>query len=65
MTYGTYLRLDITVHGGWRAVVRAVAKKVTPRGRRDRTKRETRHCFYRQMLEYHREAQKIVSYWRL
>mgnify|MGYP003547042530 CR=1 FL=1 len=34
MTYGTYLRLDITVHASWRAVV-------------------------------HREAQKIVSYWRL
>ena len=26
MTYGTYLRLDITVHDGWRAVVRAAAK---------------------------------------
>lgn len=65
MTHGTYLRLDITVHDGWRAVVRAAAKKVTPRARRDRTKREARHRFYRQMLDYHREAQKIVSYWRL
>jgi hypothetical protein len=65
MTYGTYLRLDITVHADWRAVVRAAAKKVAPHARRDRAQRETRHRFYRQMLEYHREAQKIVSYWRL
>ncbi len=65
MTYGTYLRLEITVHDGWRAVVRAAAKKVAPRARRDRTQREARHRFYRQMLEYHRKAQKIVSYWRL
>ena len=65
MTYGTYLRLDITVHDGWRAVVRAAAKKLTPDARRDPTKREVRHRFYRQMLEHHREAQEIVSYWRL
>ena len=65
MTYGTYLRLDITVYDGWRAAVRAAAQKVVPHARRDRTKREARHCFYRQMLDYHREAQKIVSYWRL
>ena len=65
MTYGTYLRLDITVHDGWRAVVRAAAKKLTPEARRDPGKREARHRFYRQMLEHHREAQEIVSYWRL
>jgi hypothetical protein len=65
MTYGTYLRLDIMVHDGWRAVVRAAAKKVAPRARRDRAQREIRHRFYRQMLDCHREAQEIVSYWRL
>lgn len=65
MTYGTYLRLDITLHDSWRAVVRAAAKKVSPRARRGRPQREARHRFYRQMLEYHRDAQKIVSYWRL
>lgn len=65
MTYGTYLRLDITVHDGWRAVVRAAAKKVAPRAHRDRAKREIRHRFYRQTLEHHRKAQAIVSYWRL
>ena len=65
MTYGTYLRLDITVHDGWCAVVRAAAKKLTPKARRDPAKRELRHRFYRQMLEHHREAQEIVSYWRL
>ncbi len=65
MTYGTCLRLDITVHDGWRTVVRAAAKKLAPQARRDPTRRAARHRFYRQMLEYHREAQKIVSYWRL
>ena len=26
--YGTYLRLDVTVHDGWRAVIRAAARKL-------------------------------------
>ncbi len=65
MPYGTYLRLDITVHDGWRAVVRAAAKKLTAEARHDPTKRDVRHRFYRQMLAHHREAQEIVSYWRL
>ena len=39
MTYGTYLRLDITVHDGWRAVVRAAAKKLKRAARRDRAQR--------------------------
>jgi hypothetical protein len=65
MTYGTYLRLDITVHDGWCTVVRAAARKLTPEARRDPAKRNVRHRFYRQMLEFHREAQEIVSYWRL
>lgn len=65
MTYGTYLRLDIIVHDGWRAVVRAAAKKLNPEARRDPAQREARHRFYRQMLDYHRDALAIVSYWRL
>jgi hypothetical protein len=65
MAYGTYLRLDITVPDGWRAVVRAAAKKLTPQARRDRAQRKARHRFYRQMLDYHPEGQEIVSYWRL
>lgn len=65
MTYGTCLRREITVHDSWRTVVRAAAKKVAPRARRDQAQREARHRFYRQMLEYHREAQTIVSYWHL
>jgi len=47
------------------AVVRAAARKLTPEARRDPAKRNERHRFYRQMLEFHREAQEIVSYWRL
>ena len=63
--HGTYLRLDITVHDGWRAVVRAAARKLKPRARRDPMLRGERHCFYRQMLAYHDQAQKIVRAWRL
>lgn len=63
--HGTYLRLDITVHDGWRAVVRAAARKLKPRARRDPMLRGERHCFYRQMLAYHDQAQEIVRTWRL
>ena len=63
--YGTYLRLDITVYAGWRAVVRTAAMKLKPEVRCDPARRETRHRFDREMLEYHRGAQEIVSYWRL
>jgi hypothetical protein len=63
--YGTYLRLDITVHDCWRAVIRAAAKKLTPRARRDPAHRDARHLFYWQMLAHHREAQRLVRTWRL
>jgi hypothetical protein len=63
--YGTYLRLDITVHAGWRAVVRAAAIELKPEARRDPARREAQRRFYREMLEYHRGAQQIVSDWRL
>ena len=63
--YGTYLRLNITVHDGWRAVVRAAARKLKPRARRDPVLRGERHRFYQQMLAYHDHAQEIVRTWRL
>lgn len=63
--YGTYLRLDITVHDGWRAVVRAASRKLTRRSLRDPNRRVARKTFYRQMLAYHHQAQEIVATWRL
>ena len=63
--YGTYLRLNITVHDGRRAVVRAAARKLKPRARRDPVLRGERHRFYQQMLAYHDQAQEIVRTWRL
>ena len=63
--YGTYIRLDITGHDGWRAVVRAAARKLTRPSRRDPNRRTARKAFYRQMLDYHRQAQEIVAIWRL
>lgn len=63
--YGTYLRLDITVHDGWRAVVRAAARKLTRRALRDPKHRADRKRFYRWMIDHHRQAQTIVRTWRL
>ena len=63
--YGTYLRLDITVHDGWRAVIRAAARKLKPKVLRDPEQRDARHRFYREMLDYHRDAQHLVRVWRL
>jgi len=63
--YGTYLRLDITVHDGWRAVVRAASRKLTRQARRDPKYRTARKRFYLQMLDYHRQEQTIVRTWRL
>ncbi len=63
--YGMYLRLGITVHDEWRVVVRAAARKLKPRARRDPTLRGERHRFYRQMLVYHEQAREIVRTWRL
>lgn len=63
--YGTYLRLNITVHDGWRVVVRAAARKLTRRALRDPALREARKRFYCEMLDYHRQEQKIVATWRL
>ena len=63
--YGTYLRLNITVHDGWRAVICAAARKLTTQALRDPAQREARHRFYRQMLAHHHEAQQLVRTWRL
>ncbi len=63
--YGTYLRLDITVHDGWRAVVRAASRKLKRQALRNPSHRDARKAFYRQMLDYHRQAQEIVAIWRL
>lgn len=63
--YATYFRLDITVHDGWRAVVRAAARKLTPHARRNAAHRDARHRFYRQMLAHHRKAQRLVGTWCL
>ncbi len=63
--YGTYLRLDITIHDGWRTVIRAAARKLTPQARRDPAHRDVRHRFYSQMLAHHRQAQRLVRAWRL
>ncbi len=62
--HGTYLRLDITVHDGWRAVVRAASRKRSRQALRDPRHRAARKRFYRQMLAFHRQAQDVVITWR-
>lgn len=63
--YGTYQRLDITVHDSWRAVVRAASRKLTRQARCDPKHRTARKRFYRQMIDYHRQAQTVVRTWQL
>ncbi len=63
--YGTYLRLNVTIHAGWRDVLKAAAKKLTRKARRGPQHRYARQQFYRQMLQYHRNAQDIARRWRL
>ncbi|MGE0038696.1 hypothetical protein [Pseudorhodoplanes sp.] len=63
--YGTYLRLNITVHDGWRAVVHSASRNLTWRARCDPEHRAARKQLDRQMLDYHRQAQKVVATWRL
>jgi hypothetical protein len=63
--YSTCLRQGVTVQDGWRAVIRAAAGRLAPHARRDRAQREARRRFYRQMLEHHKNAQRLVRTWRL
>lgn len=63
--YGTYLRLDISVHANWQAVVRAASRRLARQTRRDPAKRAQRKQFYRVMLEHHRNAQELVHVLRL
>jgi hypothetical protein len=61
----TYLRLDITVHDGWRRVVRAAALKLTSACRYDQRYRSARKEFYREMLAAHANVQEVVRHFRL
>ena len=61
----TYGRLNVTVHEGWRVVVRQAALKLKRAYRRDPANRSERKRFYRAMLAFHAQAQDVVRTWRL
>lgn len=63
--YGTYLRLDVTVWASNRTVIRAARHKLTRFAQRNPAKREVRKRFYREMLEHHANAQRLVAEFRL
>ncbi|MCR8493019.1 hypothetical protein [Brucella anthropi] len=63
--YGAYLRLDIVVWASDRAVIRAARRMLVRAVRRDPAKREARKRFYREMLRYHADAQRLVTHFRL
>ncbi|MBX9841313.1 MAG: hypothetical protein K2Z80_05845 [Xanthobacteraceae bacterium] len=63
--YSTYLRLDITVWDSDRTVIRAARRKLARSALRDPPKRDARKRFYREMLEHHANAQRIVAEFRL
>ncbi len=57
--YGTCLRIDVIVHDSRRAVVRAAARTLTRRARRDPRHRADCKRLYRQRLDYHRQARDL------
>jgi hypothetical protein len=63
--YGTYLRLDVNVRDNPRTIIRAARRKLADKARRDPAYREARKRFYREMLEYHADAQRLVVTFRL
>lgn len=63
--YGTYLRLDVTVWANNRAVIRAARRKLARSAWRDPEKRGARKRFYREMLQHHANAQRLVAEFRL
>jgi hypothetical protein len=48
-----------------RTVLRAARRKLARSARRDPAKREARKRFYREMLEHHANAQRLVAEFRL
>lgn len=63
--FGTYSRPGLPVSGSRRAVIRAARRRIDPMFLWDRSWREGRHAFSRQMLEYHQRAQQIVREYQL
>ena len=59
--YGTYLRLDVPVWASDHTVIRAARRKLARSARRDPAKRDARKRFYREMLEHHANAQRLVA----
>jgi hypothetical protein len=63
--HGTYLRLGVTVWASDRSVIRAARRKLARSARRDPAKRDARKRFYREMLEHHANAQRLLVEFRL
>lgn len=64
--YGTYCRLNVWVWATNREVIKVASRKMLKADvRHARVMRAARHKFYRQMLEYHHDAQNTARYWRL
>jgi len=45
--YGIYLRLDITVHDGWRSAIRAASRELTRQAQRDPNRGSAAHQYER------------------
>ena len=56
--YGTYCHLNVHVMATDREVIHKARRKIAPGFRRARDKRDTRHEFYRIMLELHHSARR-------
>ncbi len=62
---GTYDRLGVHVSATPLEVLRAARKKIHPLFRTDRDCRDKRHHFFRMMLRYHRDWQKLCNQFRM
>jgi len=63
--YGTYLRLNVMVWASNRTVIRAARGRLARSARCDPAKRQVRKRLYREMLEHHANAQRVVTEFRL
>lgn len=63
--FATYLRLHQPVTASNAAVIRAAIKKIDPAARHDRSRRNARHAFLRDMLDHHHDARDLARLNRL
>jgi hypothetical protein len=60
--YGTYCRLNVSVLASNIEVIRKARLKLVKSCWHDRSKRDLRHMYYREILAEHEDARKLFSF---